>query len=150
MVRKILVGSRHFFWKIAGYKSKDSDYVYIVGQGKGFEYIMQVADGSICRFEVVKRPVPEMIAYTLRSGDPLQIGKFLVPEFAEAIGATVEDIAPLEPLLDKLDAKHAYEAYIFRAVQGNGTFTLTDEQRKEAYRIYTEARKETNPENKHQ
>ena len=83
---------------------------------------------------------PAMIAKTLEVGDALLIGKFLVPEVAQAIGATVEDILPLESLLPKLDAKHQYEAVIFEAIKTNGTFTLTDRQRQEAFRQYQLAR----------
>lgn len=85
-----------------------------------------------------------MVSKTLEVGDPLLIGKFLVPEVADVLGATIDDILPLETLLPKLDDKHQYEAVIFNAIKTNGSFTLTEEQRKEAFKVYKSARKSDN------
>lgn len=81
-----------------------------------------------------------MVQRTLDCGDALLIGKFLVPEVAQAIGATVSDILPLETLLSKLDDRHRYVAVIFDAVKQNGSFELTEEQRAAAYEAYRQAR----------
>ena len=39
----------------------------------------------------------------------MMIGKFLVPEFCNEIGMTLEDLFKLKPLCEKLDDKHKYE-----------------------------------------
>ena len=137
---KILVGSRAFFNGMKGFQSKDRDYLVLVEQPQGFNWRREQSVRGICTFEYKKDTPAAMIAKTLEMGDALLIGKFLVPEVAQAIGATVQDILPLESLLPKLDAKHQYEAVIFDAIKTNGTFTLTDRQRQEAFRQYQLAR----------
>ena len=137
---KILVGSRAFFDGVDGFHSKDRDYLILVEQPQNFNWRREQNFRGMCLFEYKKDTPTAMIAKTLEVGDALLIGKFLVPEVAQAIGATVEDILPLESLLPKLDAKHQYEAVIFEAIKTNGTFTLTDRQRQEAFRQYQLAR----------
>lgn len=137
---KILVGSRAFFDGVDGFHSKDRDYLILVEQPQNFNWRREQNLRGMCLFEYKKDTPTAMIAKTLEVGDALLIGKFLVPEVAQAIGATVGDILPLESLLPKLDAKHQYEAIIFEAIKTNGTFTLTDRQRQEAFRQYQLAR----------
>ena len=81
-----------------------------------------------------------MIQRTLDNGDALLIGKFLVPEVAQTIGLTIDDLCRLEPLLDKLDDNHQYETVIFNAYKENGSFTMTANQLKQAYKAYQQAR----------
>ena len=83
-----------------------------------------------------------MIQRTLDADDPLLVGKFLVPEVAAELGASVADILPLQPLVAKFDDKHKYYAVIFDAYQANGSFTLTQAQRDEAYAEYRKTRSE--------
>lgn len=142
---KILVGSRAFFNGMKGFQSKDHDFLVLVEQPKGFTWRREQSVRGICTFEYKLGTPAEMVAKTLEVGDPLLIGKFLVPEVADVIGATVEDILPLESLLPKLDDKHQYEAVIFSAIKTNGSFTLTDEQRQEAFKAYMSARKDIHP-----
>lgn len=56
----------------------------------------------------------------------MQLGKFLVPTFIEAIGFTIDDLKKLQPLLDNLDDKHKYEKVIYNTYIQNNDFTLTD------------------------
>lgn len=144
---KILVGSRAFFNGMKGFQSKDRDYLILVEQPQGFNWRREQSVRGICTFEYKKDTPAAMIAKTLEVGDALLIGKFLVPEVAQAIGATVEDILPLESLLPKLDDKHQYEAVIFNSIKANGTFTLTAEQRQEAFKAYQSARKKPDTKN---
>jgi hypothetical protein len=72
----------------------------------------------------------------LKSELALVVGKFLVPEFCEEIGFTVEQLPLLKPLIDRLDSKHLYEQVIYNAYLENGDFTLTQEQRDNAYKSY--------------
>lgn len=81
-----------------------------------------------------------MVQRTLENGNPLLVGKFLVPDVAKAIGATIDDILPLEPLLDKLDHKYKYLALIFNSYKTNAKFSLTAKQRKQAFDSYRQAR----------
>lgn len=137
---KILVGSRAFFSGMKGFTSKDRDYLVLVDKPNGYTWRREQSMRGVCTFEYKRDTPAAMVAKTLDDGDPLLIGKFLVPEVAGAIGATVNDILPLEALLSKLDAQHQYEAVIFAAYKENGTFALTDAQRASAYEVYKEAR----------
>ena len=70
----------------------------------------------------------------------MRVGKFLVPEFAEYIGLTIDDLKKLDSMFEELDEKHQYEVLIYNSYIDNNGFFLTDEQRDEAYRVYKEAR----------
>lgn len=142
---KILVGSRAFFSGIEGFKSKDTDFLVLVDNPTDFQWRREQSLRGVCTFYYKKETPTQMIQRTLEADDPLLIGKFLVPEVAKAIGATVDDILPLEPLLDKLDDKHKYEALIFNAYKANGKFSLTAKQCKQAFNAYQQARKENEP-----
>lgn len=147
MNEKILVGSRAFFGDMEGFNSKDRDYLLLVENPIGFRWRRESSMRGICLFEYLKEPVSEMVARTIQSGDALSVGKFLVKEVADVIGALPKDILPLEVLLPKLDTKHEYEKIIFAAIQENQSFDLTDAQKKAAYEIYLSARKQST--NKH-
>lgn len=82
----------------------------------------------------------EFIEYTLNSKLPMEIGKFLVPEVAEFLGFTIEHLKQLAPVVERLDEKHRYELVIYNAYLDNGSFTLTGEQRNDAYMEYTRCR----------
>ncbi len=146
-MKQILVGSRAFFSGMKGFKSKYRDFLILVEKPQGFNWRREQSVRGICTFEYKLGTPAEMVAKTLEVGDPLLIGKFLVPEVADVLGATVEDILPLETLLPKLDNKHQYEAVIFNAIKDNGSFTLTDEQLKDAYNSYQNARKSSDMNN---
>lgn len=137
---KIIVGSRAFFSGMEGFKSKDRDFLELVDEPKGFEWRQEMSLRGVDTFRYRKESPAQMVQRTINAGDPLLIGKFLVPEVAEAIGATVADILPLEQLLPQLDDKHRYVALIFDAVKENNSFTLTAEQRATAFAAYQEAR----------
>lgn len=143
MNERILVGSRAFFSGIDGFQSKDRDYLELVENPTEFEWRQELSLRGVCTFRYRKETPAEMVRRTLDSGDALLVGKFLVPEVAQAIGATVADILPLETLLPKLDEKHKYVAVIFEAVKRNGSFEMTDEQRAAVYEAYRQARQPT-------
>lgn len=143
MNERILVGSRAFFGSIEGFQSKDTDYLELVENPTEFEWRQELSLRGVSTFRYRKETPAEMVRRTLDCGESLLVGKFLVPEVAQAIGATVADILPLETLLPKLDEKHKYVAVIFEAVRQNGSFELTDEQRAAAYEAYRLARQTT-------
>lgn len=70
------------------------------------------------------------------------LGKFLIPEFNEKFGITIEDLKGLSSLLDRLDDKHLYEKIIYDAYIENNDFSLTDEQRQNAYNEYKKYRQQ--------
>ena len=140
MRRKILVGSSVFFNEIEGFKPKDRDYVILDEKPVGYDFVRQTTSSKQCLFEW-RRMLPEQfVEYSLYIGPAMQIGKFLVPEFVQEIGFTIEHLKKLKPLIEKLDSKHAYEKVIYDAYIENEAFILTEEQRSKAYEQYKLAR----------
>jgi hypothetical protein len=135
MSKYILVGSNVFFSSINGFKSKDKDYVLLVDNPDGFKYFRQT-NSTYDLFEWKRMTAQEFIDYSLSNGSPMQIGKFLVPEFVNEIGFTIDDLKKLNSLIDRLDDKHKYEGIIYDAYISNNSFSLTDEQRLAAYTEY--------------
>lgn len=135
----ILVGSNYFFKNIKGFHSKDTDYATLIDNPIGFNYVRQTS-GKFCLFEWKRMPPEEFISYTLNKGPTMQIGKFLIPEFNNEIGFTIEHLKQLAPLIEKLDDKHKYEKIIFNSYIENNSFTLTEEQRLKAYEEYKKYR----------
>lgn len=139
-MKKYVVGSRAFFSGMEGFRSKDKDYLVLEGNPIGYNWRREQSLRGICTFYYKRLPVEQLVQRCLGMRDALQLGKFLVPEVAAALEMTIEDIRPLETLLPLLDTKHRYYEIIFRAYIANGSFTLTEAQRLEAYKSYTESR----------
>jgi len=140
MSRKILVGSSVFFNEIEGFQPKDKDYVILVEKPVGYDFVRQTTSGKECLFEWRRMTPEQFVEYSLHRGPAMQIGKFLVPEFIQEIGFTIEHLKELQPLVEKLDSKHLYEKVIYDAYIKNETFELTEEQRSNAYEQYKLAR----------
>ena len=149
MNKKILIGSRAFFSNCPNFNSKDIDYLILVNKGNGFQFVRQLSFPHQCIFEFVRRPKQEMIDYALQHGAAMQVCKFLVKEFAEEIGLTIDDLKQLQPLVDKLDSKHAYERIIFDFITENGSWDIPDEVRNAAYKSYQSARQNSNETKRH-
>lgn len=139
-MKAILVGSKRFFGGIDGFKSKDTDKIILVDEPKNFKYVRQTSASGSCLFEWKRMTADEFVDFMLASNTPMGIGKFLVKEFNDEIGFTIDHLRKLGSVVDKLDKKHAYEKIIYEAYLKNGKFELTDEQRMEAYKSYKEAR----------
>ena len=136
MGRKVLVGSSVFFNDIEGFHPKDRDYVILDEKPVGYNFVRQMTSGKECLFEW-RRMLPEQfVDYSLSRGPAMQIGKFLVPEFIQEIGFTIEHLKKLKPLAEKLEGKHKYEKIIYDSYIENGAFKLTAEQRSKAYEQY--------------
>lgn len=142
---KILVGSRYFFEYYPDFYSKDCDYVRVVNIDEvDFKYNREIhLSGGHDIFEIVKRPPKDIIDRIIEKGAPMQVGKFLIPEFCERIEFDFnKDYELLRPLIEKLDDMHTYEKIIYEAYIENGKMELTDEQRVAAYNEYKSKRKE--------
>lgn len=140
MTKRILTGSRAFFSGMESFNPKDSDFIILVEKGNGFRHVRHIVTGKICLFIWVRRPKKELIEYALRHGAPMQVIKFLTPEFASEIDLQITDLSDLRPLIDRLDSKHAYARLIYEFYIQNGAFVLNDEQRAAAYNSYKESR----------
>lgn len=141
-MNKFLMGSQYFFSCYDDFNSKDIDEIQIIETNE-FQHMRQITGQGRCLFQLKKySSKEEYIDYALQSQLGMVIGKFLIPEFCEVIGFTVEDLPRLKVLINRLDDKHRYEEIIFDSYIDNGSFTLTDEQRARAYKSYKESRGE--------
>lgn len=141
MDMKAHTGSLAFFSGIAGFKPGDIDWVVIKDNPKGMRTARHRSLEGVSVFEWRYMPADELINYVLEHPHPpMQIVMFLVPDVATHIGLTVEMLPRLRPLIELLDKKHEYAKIIWSSYIDNGNFTLTDNQRMEAYRCYLQAR----------
>lgn len=137
---RFLVGSKYFFSCYEDFKSKDTDEVEII-ETSNFKNLRQLTGQGKCLFQLKRQDSKDKyIDYTLLSQAGLVLGKFLVPEFCQEIGFTIDDLTKLKPLISKLDEKHKYEEIIFTSYIENNAFFLTDTQREKAYKSYKESR----------
>lgn len=136
----MIIGSTYFFKDIEGFKSKDLDTLEIIENPKEFKYSYQLTGRGRCIFKWKKMTPKEFIQVSLSRNCPMELGKFLVPEFCKEIGFTINDLKQLQILRDTLDNKHKYEAIIFDAYIENNDFYLTDEQLSSAYEEYKKYR----------
>lgn len=134
------MGSRYFFSCYDDFVSKDIDEIAIIDTNE-FKQMKQITGRDRCLFLLKRHDSKEdYIDWALRSNTGMVIGKFLVPEFCEQIGFTIDDLPKLSPLLERLDSKHLYEKVIFDSYIENHAFELTIEQRDRAYSMYRESR----------
>ena len=144
MDKQIIIGSRAFFEGMPEFTPKDTDTLVWVSDPKGFTHYRQTAISGQHIIEWRAMPKSELLAYSMRDkANGLEFGKFIVTDFAELIGLTIDDLKRLRDYyVKKIDDKYQYQLAICDAYIANNAFTLTDEQREKAYAIYTQARKE--------
>ncbi len=135
----ILIGSRYFFSEYPDYHSHDIDKIELQDTND-YKYVRIIRGQGKDYFFFKRKPKEEMIQDALKQELAMVVGKFLVPEFCQEIGFTIEDLPRLQPLIDRLDEKHLYEKIIYEAYLSNGSFTLTQEQRDQAYEEYKRLR----------
>ena len=134
----IPVGSYPFFKDIPGYHPKDRDYVRF----EEFDgYSKQQSMPGVCIFTLSLKQKTEHIQYSITHGEPMSLNRYLVPDVANIMGVTIEDLKKLKRLRDGLDDKHKYLAVIYDSYIKNNSFTLTRDQRQEAYDVYNKYRK---------
>ena len=136
----MLVGSNVFFKDIEGFTSKDTDVLEFVDNPTDFKNVRQFKFPDKCVFQWRKMSVDELIDMTLSRNFPMEIGKFLVPEFIKEFNLSISTLKRLKPLVDKLDDKHKYEEVIYNSYIENNDFYLTDSQLNDAYKIYLKYR----------
>ena len=140
-LKRYIVGSKYFFDKYPDYESKDTDYLIIEDPPfMPYKHMMVIRGQGIDEFRYKPKSADEFIDFTLELNVPMVIGKFLVKEFCEDFGITIDHIKKLKPLVDQMDDKHLYVQYIYNVFMNNNRFDLTDEERDEAYKLYKEAK----------
>lgn len=136
----MLVGSNVFFKDIKGFNSKDIDILELVDNPTGFKYQRQFRFKDKCVFQWKRMSPEKFIEVTLQNNTPMEMGKFLVPEFNKEIGFTINHLKKLQPLVGNLDDHHKYEKVIYDSYIANNDFTLTEDQLNEAYKMYLKYR----------
>ena len=141
---KFLVGSNAFFKNIKDFKSKDKDYLILTDTPIGFKFQKEICLRGVDYFYHKNDGPKNLIERTLQTNDPILAGKFLIPEVAEAIGISIEDLKLLEDLIYRVDDKHKYQIIIYESIIQNNSFELTDEQIMKSYNCYLYYRKNWN------
>lgn len=149
MRKRIKIGSSPFFASYPDYVPHDTDYmVFVENVGSKVLKIHITEDNQREDLFYYQSGMTkeELIEYELIhcQDKPCHAGKFLVPDVVEQFGITLEDLKLFERFFDNLDEKHIYEKVIYDAYIENEGFTLTQEQRDEAYEIYKSKRLKTN------
>lgn len=135
-IKEIVIGSYPFFNTYKDYKSKDRDVLCIMDiytlKNIGFRFESKGND----YFLYPNLTKEEFIEHTLNSNLPMKVGKFLVKEFIDYLGLTIEDLKKFKELINNIDDKHKYELIIYNSYIENNSFILTEEQRNKAYQTY--------------
>lgn len=146
MDKRIAVGSQVFFSDYEDYESHDRDFVEFQDEPEEFHKFMIKRENGEEVFYYKTMTKEEFIETELVHCRRIKMAacKFLVPELVEFLGFTIEDLKLFEDAFNRIDNKHLYAKKIYDFYIDNGDFTLTQEQRDEAYQIYKEKRIKTN------
>ena len=139
-MNKFLIGSQYFFNCYSDFNGTDIDELELI-ETSDFAHMRQLTGQGRCLFQMRIQPSKEeYIKWAQQSPLGMVVGKFLIPEFCEAINFTIKDLPRLGVCIARLDDEHKYEEIIYNSYLENGSFILTDEQRDRAYKSYKETR----------
>lgn len=141
--KRIKIGSQVFFSEYEDYTSHDRDFIEFQEKPELYKTFMNVKGKGNDIFYYRMMSKDEFIKYELEhcKATPMAAGKFLVPELAEYIGFTIEDLKLFQFAFDNIDEKHKYEQIIYKSYIENNCFILSEEQRIEAYKLYINNKK---------
>lgn len=142
-MKEILVGSDVFFTGMPGFHVGHPDIkskVVIEDNPSDYLFDKDYMEGNMHVIKWRNMSKEELINFHKSRCKGRLLGKFLVPEYAEFIGLTIDDLKELSNLLDWLDDRHQYEKLIYNFYIENNGFYLTDEQRNIAYQEYKKER----------
>lgn len=142
-VKRFLIGSRAIF---GGYKdfdhiTTDTD-ILIIDDDPDFDIEASTKNTEDGMHYVMWKELSkeELLKFHSVCYKGTFIQKFLVPEYIEYIGLTIEDLKQLGRLCNYLDDEHSYEKIVYNAYIENNGFYLTDEQKEAAYQEYKRKR----------
>ena len=141
-IKTFKIGSSYFFGCFDDYIVKDLDEINIMDEFlvKPNSLVLRKGDRDVFFYRNMDKE--GFIEDTLSSCVPMRPGKFLVREFADYIGFTIEDLKKLKEVFDRIDDKHTYEKVIYDAYMENNGFYLTEGQLDSAYAEYKRKRPE--------
>lgn len=139
-IKQFQMGSSYFFSRYEDFHSKDYDDLCIMDKFifPGRVMNMKLKGKDVFMFRNMDKQ--GFIDDVKETGVYMKLGKFLIPEFNEYIGFTIDDLKELRPLFENLDEKHRYEKIIADAYIKNNEFTLKGRQRSIAYAEYKKSR----------
>ena len=143
MNKRFKIGSQVFFKGYPDYISHDADFVEFQDNPTFYKIFANAKEKYNDIFYYKTMSKDEFIKYELEhcKTTPMAAGKFLVPELAEYIGFTIEDLKLFQFAFDNIDEKHKYEQIIYKSYIENDGFILNEEQRNEAYKLYINKKK---------
>lgn len=119
------------------FKSKDKDIIYIIDDDSNKHTYSYTHNIGVCKITITNLTKEHLLKiYNKGQVIPMSICNFLVPEFVEHFGITIDDLKQLKKLRDTIDYKHLYLRIIYDSYLENGKFELTQEQRDRAYASY--------------
>lgn len=139
--KEITVGSRAFFSCYDDFEPHDNDLLRIIDEPKDFKECRYIRLLGNCYIEWKRMTPSQYIEYHDKHRDGISLGKFLVKEFVDDIGFSIDDLRRLRFLVEILDERHLYQKVIYDAYIENGGFFMTEEQRNMAYEEYKRERK---------
>ena len=141
-IKQFKMGSTYFFEKYDDFHSKDYDDLCIMDNFifKGNVMNMKIKGKDVFFFR--NMPKQGYIDDLIESGVNMKAGKFLIPEFCEYIGFTIDDLKSIMHIFENMDEKHSYEKIIAESYIKNNRFYLYETQRKKAYKEYKKYRVE--------
>ena len=139
-IKQFDIGSSVFFSMYEDYNSKDKDVLLIVDRIIGGKDCMnaKIKKDDVFLYRIMSKE--EFIKSTIDSGVYMKAGKFLVPEFANWLGITIDDLRIFDDLFEHIDKKHSYETLIYKFYIENNGFWLSQTQRDLAYEEYKKSR----------
>ena len=139
-MKQFEIGSNAFFSKFPDYTPRVANILYIDDNPDyGYETSYMDENGiHIIRWKNMTKE--ELMTYHKDCYVGRYIGKFLVPEYAEYFGITIDGLKELHHLIDFIDERHIYEKMIYDFYIKNNGFFLTDDQLKEVYDEYKKER----------
>lgn len=138
-MKQIEIGSGVFFSKFPDYTPGVSNMLYI-DDDPDYEYETNYMENGVHVLRWRNLPKDQLIAYHKDCYKGRYIGKFLVPEYIEYVGITLDDLKELHHLVNFLDERHIYEKLIYDFYIENNGFFLTDKQLEEVYEEYKNER----------
>ena len=135
-VKTFVIGSSAFFSNIPGFKTKDTDELCLLSYPIFGNQVMNIRKDGKDSFFLYNFGKDKLIQQCINANVPMAAGKFLVPEFANYINLTINDLKKLEHIFNNIDESHVYEKLIYKYYIENNDFKLTDEQLNKVYQIY--------------
>ena len=146
-MKKILVGAWAFFAALLmadNAKTEKDELEFVDATRNGWWRYAGHFDGARL-FKWQKHTLAEYVQKLSKCTDCNRVTTLLVPEFAQAVKGKMTDaeyLQTIEPAIMRLCERHAWGKMVYEAYVANGSLTLTDEQRSQAYAMYKSARKE--------